>query len=359
MRYPVACCDCPALESATEASIKNDIADSSMSLWRRICRLAIVLPAITFATIWACAAVWIDGPSSRAVAGFLSAGFACATIALFALVRPFIKASAAFLLLFGLVLVWWFGLEPSSERDWLPEVARLPRATIAGNRLTVENVRNFEYQSESEFTEHWETRSYDLDQLRGIDFFMSYWGSPLIAHTILSWDFGEGNHLAISIETRKEVGESYSALLGFFRQYELYYVVADERDLIGVRTNHRGELVRRYRLNTTTELDRAVLLDYFKEINRLAEQPRWYNAMMQNCTTTIRHHVQHVAAGNPFNWRILVNGTLDELGYMRGTIDNHLPFEEVRKRADITARAKAAGNSDDFSKQIRLQATEI
>lgn len=330
-----------------------------MSLWSGIARLAIVLPTISLATIWACAAVWVDGPSSRLAAGILSAGIAGTTIALFALVRPHIKATAAFLFLFGLVLIWWLGLEPSNEREWLPEVAKLPRITIEGNHVTVENVRNFEYRSETDFTEHWETRSYDLEQLRGIDFFMSYWGSPLIAHTIMSWDFGDGKHLAISIETRKEVGESYSALLGFFRQYELYYVVADERDLIGVRTNHRGELVRRYRLQTPPELDRAVLLDYFEEINRLADEPRWYNAMLQNCTTTIRHHVQHVAPKNPFNWRILVNGTLDELGYMRGTIDNRLPFEEVRKRADITARAKSAGSSADFSTLIRKETTGI
>lgn len=330
-----------------------------MSLWSWIGRLVIVFPAVTFAAAWACAAVWFDGPSSRMASGILSAGIAGTTLTLFARVRPLIKATAAFLLLFGLVLVWWLGLEPSNERDWSPEVAKLPRVTIQGNQVTVENVRNFEYRSETDFTEHWETRSYDLARLRGVDFFMSYWGSPWIAHTIVSWDFGEGEHLAISIETRKEVGESYSAVLGFFRQYELYYVVADERDLIGVRTNHRGELVRRYRLQTPPELDRAVLLDYFEEINHLAEQPRWYNAMTQNCTTTIRHHVQHVAPKNPFNWRVLVNGVLDELGYMRGTIDNRLPFEEVRKRADITARAKSAGSSADFSTQIRLEMPEI
>lgn len=324
-----------------------------MGKWIRILRFAILVPVVGFAAVWACSAIWFDGPGSRTMAGILSAGIAGATIALFALVRPLLKASLGFSLLIVLVLVWWLSIEPSNDREWLPDVARLPRATLDGNQLTVENVRNFEYRSETDFTEVWETRTYDLAQLRGVDFFMSYWGSPWIAHTIVSWVFGEGRHLAVSIETRKEVGEAYSAVLGFFRQFELYYVVADERDVIGVRTNHRGELVRRYRLQVSPEVNRAVLLDYFEEINRLSEEPRWYNAVMHNCTTTIRHHVQHVAPKNPFNWRVLVNGSLDELGYMRGTIENQLPFEEVRRRADITERAKLAGSSANFSTQIR------
>ena len=255
--------------------------------------------------------------------------------------------------MFVAVLVWWLNIAPSNDREWSPDVAKLPRVVIDGDLVTVYNVRNFEYESESRFTERWETRTYDLSRLTGIDFYFSYWGSPHIAHTIASWDFGDGRPLAISIETRKEVGEEYSSVLGFFRQFELYYVVADERDVIGVRTNHRGELVRRYRLRTPPDIARVILLDYFKDINRLVDTPSWYNAISQNCTTTIRHHVKHVARVHLLNWRLLVNGHLDELGYMRGNIDNDLPFEEVRARADITERAQAAGNAADFSVQIR------
>lgn len=318
-------------------------------------RIALASPFIALTALWACAAIWIDGPSSKGLAGGLAAGFVAIATAVFAVQRPLSKAAALYALLFAATLGWWLSLAPSNDRDWLPEVAALPRVDIDGDRVTVHNVRNFEWRSESRFTEHWETRTYDLSQLRGIDFYLSYWGSPNIAHTVASWDFGDGKPLAISIETRKEVGEAYSAVLGFFRQFELYYVVADERDVIGVRTNHRNETVRRYRLQTPPDVARAILLDYLEEINRLAEEPRWYNAMTHNCTTTIRHHVRHVAPGNPFNWRILVNGHLDELGYMRGNIDNTLPFEEVRARADITERARAAGNAPDFSDRIRAE----
>jgi hypothetical protein len=186
-----------------------------------------------------------------------------------------------------------------------------------------------------------------------VDLFLSYWGSPWIAHTIASWEFDDGQHLAISIETRREKHESYSALRGFFRQFELHYVVADEQDVVRLRTNHRGEDVYLYRLAAPPEKARAVLLDYLEEINRLARDPTWYNAATHNCTTTIRHHVQHVAPGNPWNWRILVNGQIDELGYMRGTINTSLPFAELRQRSAITGKAKAAGQDLRFSQRIR------
>jgi hypothetical protein len=183
--------------------------------------------------------------------------------------------------------------------------------------------------------------------------FLSYWGSPMIAHTIASWEFSDGRHLAISIETRKEVGESYSAILGFFRQFELYYVVAEERDVIGVRTNHRGEEVYLYRLQASVPTARAVLVEYLETVNRLATSPVWYNALTHNCTTMIRRHAQQVAPRNPFNWKILVNGYIDELGYERGTIDTRLPFEELKRRSDITQKARAAGDAPDFSARIR------
>jgi hypothetical protein len=149
------------------------------------------------------------------------------------------------------------------------------------------------------------------------------------------------------------VGQSYSAVLGFFRQYEIYYVVADERDLVGVRAKFRGEDLYLYRLKAPAAQARAMLLDYLKEVNRLDAAPEWYNALVHNCTTTIRHHAQNVSAGRRFDWRILANGYIDELGYERGQIDTSMPFAELRRRSDITARAKAAYGEPGFSRIIR------
>lgn len=316
-------------------------------------KLAVSIPVLLMLAAWSAACLWFDGPETRLLAGLLSTGFVLATLVVTIVIRPVWRMWLAFFVLFCTVQVWWLGIEASNDREWLPDVARPPAATFEGDIVTLENVRNFHYRSEDDFDEIWETRRYDLSKLRGADIFLSYWGSPMIAHTIVSWEFEDGQHLAISIETRKEVGESYSAVLGFFRQYELYYVASDERDVIGVRTNHRGEEVYLYRLRTPLPTARAILVDYLRAMNELADEASWYNALTTNCTTTIRQHARQVAANNPFSWKIIVNGFIDELGYDRGTIDTSLPFEELKRVSDITLKAQAAGDDPDFSRLIR------
>jgi hypothetical protein len=316
-------------------------------------RAFVLGPGVLASLAWGGGALWIDGPASRPLAGLLAGAFAAAGLTLLLRVRPAGRGLLAYGALFAAVLLWWLSIAPRNDRDWLPDVERLPSASIEGDRVTIRNVRNFDYRSADDYDERWEQRTYDLADLRSADMFLSYWGSPWIAHTIVSWDFGGGNHLAISIETRKERGEAYSPLLGFFRQFELYYVVADERDVVRLRTNQRGEDVYLYPLRMPPGRARAVFLDYLAEINELAEQPRWYNAATHNCTTTIRHHVQNVAPGNPWDWRILVNGRIDQLGYERGNIDTSLPFEELRARSAISERAIASDRAADFSAQIR------
>ena len=321
---------------------------------RRIVVTALLLAAAVGGVTWSVLALWFDGPASRLLAGIMAACIPLAALLLVALVRPLRLALAACFLPVVAVAVWWISIPPSNQRDWSPEVARLASATFDGNRLTIENVRNFQYRSETDYNPHWETRTFDLDKIQGVDLFISFWGPTLIAHTFASWQFADGQHLAISIETRKEKGESYSAVRGFFRQYELYYVVADERDLVGLRTDYRGEQVYLYRLRASPATARALLLDYLKDVNQLRDHPSWYNALTHNCTTTIRYHAKNVAAGRPFDWRILANGYLDELAYQRGQIDTGLPFTELRARSNITGKAKAADDSPDFSALIRV-----
>lgn len=326
-----------------------------MTFWRLgrlILRLVISL-ILALAVLWAAAALWIDGPEPRALAGALAGGLVLIALTAAVLVRPWRRAALAVFLPFAAVLAWWLTLAPSQGRDWQPDVARLPTATLDGSLLTVRNLRNCAYRGEQEFTEHWETRTYDLDNLVGFDMFIAFWGPTLYGHTIASWEFADGSHLAVSIETRKEKGEAYSALLGFFRQYELYYVVADERDLIGLRTNHRGEQVQLYRIGGGMGKGRDLLLDYVREINALAEQPRWYNALTHNCTTSIWHHTKAVGSGPTLDWRLLANGYLVDLAYERGRVNTDIPLDELKGRSDITALACSAADREDFSAAIR------
>lgn len=319
----------------------------------RLLATLMLMVVVVAAVAWAALALWIDGPSSRVIAGLLATVLVLASVLLAALVRPLLRGLVVALFPVIVVALWWTSVPPSNSRDWAPDVARTARATFDGSRVTIQNVRNFSYRSESDYGQRWETRTYDLDAVRGVDLFLSFWGPTQIAHTIVSWDFGGGQHLAISIETRKEKGESYSALRGFFHQYELYYVVADERDLVGLRTNYRGEQVYLYRIRATAQQARALLVDYLDEVNQLADHPQWYNALTQNCTTTIRGHAHNIGAGGALDWRLLANGHLDELLYERGQIDTSLPFTDLKARSDITEKAKRPDDSPDFSAKIR------
>lgn len=317
-------------------------------------RLPVALTATLVGAV-AALALWLKLP-----AGAVVRGGTAATLVVLALAASWSVLTArawlrcvAFVAALVCVGVWWSTLQPSNERDWLADVARTPTAEFDGDVVTIHDLRNFDYRTETDYDERWETRTYDLSKITGIGLFLSHWSSPAIAHTIVSWEFADSAPLAISIETRKEKGESYSSVRGFFREYELYYVVADERDLVRLRTNYRGEQVFLYRVKMPPETARALLVDYLEEATRLATRPRWYNAATHNCTTSIRRHVMHVVGRNPFDWRILVNGYLDELMYERGTIDTNLPFPELKALSDITSRAKAADQSPDFSERIR------
>lgn len=264
------------------------------------------------------------------------------------------QARRGFLAAFAVVLVWWLLMPPSNSRNWQPDVAVLPWADIQGNRVTIHNIRNCDYRSETDYTVHYYDKTFDLNKLKSVDLALVYWGSPYIAHTMLSFGFEGEGIVCFSIETRKEVGEAYSTVKGFFRQYELTYVVADERDLIGLRTNYRGEQVYLYRLNASPDLARKAFLSYLREVNSLKERPEWYNALTSNCTTNIRGHTVPYNPGARHDWRIIVNGFVDEMLYEGKVVDTSLPFPELKKRSLINERAKGEDKSPEFSQLIRV-----
>ena len=240
-------------------------------------------------------------------------------------------------------------------------LAVLPWAETAGDLVTVHNIRNSEYRAETDFDVRHYDRVYDLRKLESVDFMLVNWGVPLISHTLVSFGFGGGQFLCISIETRMERGESYSALKGFFRQFELTYVIADERDVVRLRTNYRqGEEVWLYRVRIAPERRRALLLDYLRRANSLREKPEWYNAVTSNCTTNIRLHGQAAAhRRGAFDWRILLNGAVDQFLYERGRFASTLEFAELKRRSHINAAARAADTAPDFSTRIRADRPSI
>lgn len=302
---------------------------------------------------WTFGALWFDLPFQgirHCIAWIYLAG----VLGMVILFKPRRSAKIAVLLIFGGVLIWWFTLQPSNDREWQTDVSSTPWAEVHGDLVTLHEVRHFDYQAADKYTPYWETRIVRLSQLTGIDLAINYWGSPWIAHPIVSFQFADAAPIAMSIETRKQKGQSYSALGGFYRQFELIYIAAGERDVIRVRTNYRkGEDIYLYRTTISAADARERFLEYIAVINALHAHPRWYNAITANCTTAIRSQLAHTAR-SPFDWRLLINGKMDEMLYDRGVLmTDGLPFAELRKRALINPAAQAADQDPEFSLQIR------
>jgi hypothetical protein len=317
--------------------------------------IIILAPILVAVTAWATLVLLFTGPGGAAwTRPSLAIAYALLSLVALLWLRPHWKALAVWGAALIAVLIWWGTLRPSNDREWQPDVASLSWAEVHGDILTFHNVRNFDFRTETDFASHYEDRVYDLSKLRGYDLFLSYWGSPGIAHTIMSWDFEGSLPLAISIETRKKKGQEYSAVKGFFRQYEIIYVAADERDVVRLRTNHRDEQVYLYRLKVTPKRAKALLLDYVAAMNTLVETPEFYNALVDNCTTSIRRHVRHIDPETSLtDWRLLANGYGDEMLYEHGTLDTRLPFAELRARSLINVRARTLDRDPAFSRLIR------
>jgi len=263
------------------------------------------------------------------------------------------RMSRAVIVLFLGVFVWWISIAPSHAREWRPEVAVMPRVVIDGDRVRISGVRNFDYRSRNDFTVRYEEREVSLSRLTALDFYVSYWREGLVGHTFLSFIFDNAPPLTISIETRPEVGEGFNPIASMFKQFELIYVVGDEHDLVGVRTNHRRETVYLYRLNAHVEKVRELLLVYIERINELADRPEWYHLLSNSCTINIIRYLNAAGRKGRFDIRHLFNGLIDSYLYHSGRIDTSLPFDELRRRSLINEAAQAADGAPDFSERIR------
>jgi hypothetical protein len=258
-----------------------------------------------------------------------------------------------FTVLFAVVLVWWLSIQPSHYRQWQPEVAVMPRVVIAGDRIRITGFRNFDYRSRNDFTIRYEEREVLLSHLIGVDFFISYWMPGPVGHTFVSFIFDNAPPVSISIETRPEIGQGFSPIASLFKQFELIYVVGDERDIVRVRTNYRNEQVFLYHIKISPENARRLFLIYLKRVNELADRPEFYNLLSNSCTVNIVRYANSAGRVRRFDIRHYLNGWIDGYLYSTGWLNTTIPFEELRRLSNINQAAQAADNSADFSQRIR------
>ena len=340
-------------EAGTAKVSRNFLSRSFGWLTRAIWALCQVL-----LTAWCTLAIYYSNLPWAGLRLALAACFAVVAIWVLWLSRWRHKSLVFIVLCLG-VVVWWISIPPSHNRPWRPDVAVMPRAIVDGDRVRITGVRNFDYRSVNDFTVQYEDREVQLSHLTGLDFFVSYWSEGLVGHTFLSFIFDNAPPLSISIETRPEVGEGFDPVASLFKQFELIYVVGDERDLVRVRTNYRKETVYLYRLNSSPRDVRRLLMVYLERINELADQPEFYHLLSNSCTINIIRYANAAGRTGHFDIRHLFNGLIDSYLYHSGRVDTTLPFDELRRRSLINEAAQAADGAPDFSERIRASVPTV
>ena len=321
----------------------------------RIAAKVLATLVVALAAIWGAFALWYQVPGGHALKAFGVTLWALLSFAM--LVSLWHKRTAlglsGFAAAFAVLLVWWHQLPPSNDYIWAEDVAQMTTGTLDGNRVTLHNVRNFDWRSDSDYTQRWETRHYDLDHLTSVDVIMSYWSGPAIAHMLISFGFDDVDHVVFSVEIRRRQDEAFSEIGGFFKEFELSIIAADERDVIRVRTNVRGEDDYLNRIKMPVSAMRSLFLAYIDQANSLVHTPRFYNTVTANCTTLVYHMMKRIVGYLPMNYSLLLTGYLPQYVYRIGGLTPHYSFEELRERGRITERAKAADLIENFSTAIR------
>ena len=315
-----------------------------------VASILIVMPAA-----WGAAALWYQAPGGQVfkiLSVLLWVGSSLGLVACLWQGRTALGL-AAFAAAFAALLWWWHLIPPTNDRPWADDVAHLATGTIDGSRVTLHNVRNFDWRSEHDYTQRWDTRLYDLEHLETADMIMSYWRGPAIAHMLVSFGFDDGTHVVFSVEIRREKGEAFSEIGGFFKQFELSIIAADEDDIIRLRTNIRGEDDYLYHLQMPRAAMRSLFLGYVNQANGLVTAPRFYNTITVNCTTLVYHMMKRIVGYLPFDYRVVFTGYLPEYVYRVGGLDKRYPLQELRERGRITERAKLSDRSKSFSADIR------
>jgi hypothetical protein len=326
-----------------------------MSVIVRWMLYAVVVLAVLLSGGWGSLALWYQFPGG--VAARWVASIVWVAGALLVLVWAWQRRSGLpigiFALAFMMLLAWWSTIRPSNDRDWADDVARPLTGRVDGDRVTLSNVRNFDWRTDKDYDARWETRQYNLDQLASADLILSSWGMPGIVHALISFGFEDGSHVVFSVEVRRQRQQSFSSIGGFFKHFERTIVAADENDVIRVRTNVREEDDHLYRLQMNKPAMRTLFLSYVRGANELAVKPAFYNTVTSNCVTIVYGMAKQIDPGLPYDYRLLLTAYLPSYLYKAGALDRQYPLQVLVEQGDITARARAVKPGENFSKAIR------
>lgn len=321
----------------------------------RLALSAIAAVIVGFPAIWGCFALWYQSSPTPAVKVLCVALWIIFSLAMLVAVfnGQVLLGIIGFSAVFAVMVAWWTSLQPSNDHAWADDVAQMTTGVIEGNWVTLHNVRNFDWRTVDDYTQRWETRTYDLERLTSVDMIMSYWTGPAIAHMLISFGFDDGAQVVFSVEIRRQKTQQFSEVGGFFKEFELSVIAADERDVIRLRTNVRREDDYLYRLQLPKTAIRSLFLAYVAEANSLIDTPRFYNTISVNCTTLVYQMMKRIVGHLPLDYRLLFSGYLPEYVHSVGGLDSRYTLDELKRRGHITERALESDRSDSFSADIR------
>ena len=310
---------------------------------------------VAFCTAWGSLALWFKLPWPDLVKWCVIGAFS--GIGLATLVAFFKSVRWRWLIVFTLPMVaivgWWNTLVPPAQGDFPPEVARQFTGKIEGDTLTLQNVRAFEWKTTEDYTEKWVTRTYNLSQIVSVDMFLSFWSGPNIGHFMLSFGFEDGQYLALSNEVRRLKGGSFSPLADFFKANPIIMIASEETDVVGLRSNIRGERVQIFRIKSDQAQQRAFVEAYVTAANKLAKKPVWFNSVFQNCSSSDVTLARLVGADLPLDWRLVVNGYMPEYLYERDAMNSTVLSKIYFLLGNITKHANNSGLTNAYSAAIR------
>ena len=319
---------------------------------------------VVLSSVWVCLAIWVQQLGgwliSRICIGIWIA-FALSILGVY--FTHFFsrrKDILIYIMTFSLSLFWYFNIPAHQNLDWSPDGSRILNYERHGDVITLHNIRNFNWKTETEFDEQWDTRTFNLNEIEGVNILTSYWMGPQIAHTLVSFDFKNQKPLVFSLEIRKEKSENFSAIGGFFRQFELSLIAADEKDIVYTRTNVRGEQVYFFPIIMAEKERKELFLEYLKKSDELRKKPKWYNTLTSNCTTLVFDMIQAIEPHKlPRDYRLLASGYLPNYLYDLGALDQKWDMKQWYQHAYLNPKTQEFSHfkypsSQNFSKVIRL-----
>lgn len=319
---------------------------------------------VLLTSVWFCLAIWVQQPLGKIFSYFIIIAWTIFALSILGIYfkRKFWsrnKDRLIYLITFVFSLIWYFNIPAKQDRQWSADVSRIFNYEKQGNIVTIHNIRNFNWHTETQFDEHWDSRTFNLDHITGVNIITSYWMGPEIAHTLVSFNFSDQRPLAFSLETRKEKTESFSAIGGFFRQFELSLLAADEKDIIYTRSNVRGEQVYFFPVQMPKAEAKALFVKYLVKTDQLAQKPEWYNTLSSNCTTLVFDMVQAISPKKlPLDYRLIASGYLPNYLYDLGALEHQWTMKQWYEKAHLNPRTALYAhfkyqNSPNYSKVVR------